>query len=238
MAKRRARKNTTQPAGSKNNVHEDGVSVDNKEAFQDHEVERQSAAIRALRDMEIEQLRTMLRLLHSYFNKEQLQVPVQQFFKENLPNLSIAEMAKDGQYEVKWKDRDGNVSLNHADERTLHASLLRRLSIAYPDYSAGIPSLGGFEFSNKSVKTGLLCADKLQIRSLVFEEPSESQVLELKDGLQTPNVNNNRLSVGITPKLSDFQSVVRCFYLYMAHPLVFIRKITWKQYKRLKMVEC
>ncbi|KAL0310611.1 UNVERIFIED_CONTAM: hypothetical protein Sangu_2355800 [Sesamum angustifolium] len=198
MAKRRARKNTTQPASSKNNVHEDGVSVDNKEAFQDHEVERQTAAIRALRDMEIEQLRTMLRLLHSYFNKEQLQVPVLQFFKENLPNLSIAEMAKDGQYEVKWKDRDANVSLNHADERTLHASLLRRLSIAYPDYSAGIHSLGGFEFSNKSgirillwreylptvpiftmhfkschllifmpVKTGLLCADKLQIRSLV-----------------------------------------------------------------------
>ncbi|KAI3466754.1 hypothetical protein Pfo_023417 [Paulownia fortunei] len=201
MAKRRVRKNTKQPVSNKNNCDQDGVPLDNKEeAFKDHEVERQSAAIRALRDVEIEQLRTMLRLLRSYFSKEQLQVPVLQFFKENLPNLSIAETGKDGQYEVKWKDKDGNLSLNHADERTLHASLLHRLSIAYPDYSTGIPSLGAFEFSNKSVKTGLFGADKLQIRSLVLEEPSDSQILELKDGLQTPNVSNNRLSVGITPK--------------------------------------
>ncbi|KAK6154787.1 hypothetical protein DH2020_009035 [Rehmannia glutinosa] len=138
----------------------------------------------------------MIRLLRSNFSEEQLQVPVLQFFKENLPNLSIGETGKDGQCEVKWRHE-----LNHADERTLHASLLQRLSIAYPDYSAGIPSLaGGFEFSNKSVKTGIFGADKLQIRSLVFEDPSESHMLELKDGLQTPNVSNNRLSVGMTPK--------------------------------------
>ncbi|PIN04169.1 hypothetical protein CDL12_23302 [Handroanthus impetiginosus] len=201
MAKRRGRKPTKQPVSNENNGDKDGVPLDNKqEAFQDQEVERQSAAIRALRDVEIEQLRTMLRLLRSYFSNEQLQVPVLQFFKENFPNLSIAETGKDGQCEVKWKEKDGNILLNHADEKTLHASLLHRLSIAYPDYSAGIPSLGGFEFSNKSVKTSLLGADKLQIRSLVLDEPSDSQLPELKDGLQTPNVSNNRLSVGITPK--------------------------------------
>ncbi|KAL8555594.1 hypothetical protein ACS0TY_003410 [Phlomoides rotata] len=51
-----------------------------------------------------------------------------------------------------------------------------------------------------TVKTTLLGADKLQIRSLVFGEPSDSLILEAKGGLQTPNVNNNRLSFGITPK--------------------------------------
>ncbi|KAL3851404.1 hypothetical protein ACJIZ3_013286 [Penstemon smallii] len=183
MAKRRVRKNTAKQ------------SVSKKEAFEDREVERQSAAIRDLRDMEIEQLQTMLRLLRSYFNEEQLQVPVLQFFKENLPNLSIIE--KDVQYEVGWKDKDGNISMNQVDDNTLHASLLHRLSMAYPDYSAGIASLGGFEFSNKSVKTGFFGADKLQIRSLVLEEPSDSQ---MKDGLQTPDVNNNKLLVGMTPK--------------------------------------
>lgn len=113
-------------------------------------VERQIAAIKALRDVEMEQLRTMLRLLCSNFSKEQLQVPVLQFFEEKFPNLSIPERGKDGQYEVKWKDREGNFSRNHADQGTLHASLLHRLSITYPDYSAGIQSLAGFEFSNKS----------------------------------------------------------------------------------------
>ncbi|KAK6133540.1 hypothetical protein DH2020_032669 [Rehmannia glutinosa] len=187
MPKRRGRKITTQPVGDKDICDQDGVPSSKKEeAFQDHEVERQSAAIRAIRDVEVEQLRTMIRLLRSNFSEEQLQVPVLQFFKENLPNLSIGETGKDGQCEVKWRHE-----LNHADERTLHASLLHRLSIAYPDYSAGITSLaGGFEFSNKS---GIR-------KCFVFEEPSDSQMLELKDGLQTPNVSNNRLSIGMTPK--------------------------------------
>lgn len=92
----------------------------------------------------------MLRLIRSYFSKEQLQVPVLQFFKEKLPNLSLAKTGKDDQYEVKWKHKDGNVTLDHADERTLHAALLNRLSMAYSDLSAGIPSLGAFEFSNQS----------------------------------------------------------------------------------------
>ncbi|KAK6142483.1 hypothetical protein DH2020_022831 [Rehmannia glutinosa] len=199
MPKRRVRRNTKQAVGNKD---QDGLPLNKKEeAFQDHEVERQSAAIRAIRDVEVEQLRTMLRLLRSNFSKEELQVPLLHFFKENLPNLSIAETGKDGQYEVKWGHKNSNFSLNHADDRILHAYLLHRLSIAYPRYSAGIPSLaGGFEFSNKSVKTGIFGADELQIRSLVFEEPPDSEILELKDGLQTPSVSNNRLSVGITSK--------------------------------------
>ncbi|XP_073055604.1 uncharacterized protein [Primulina eburnea] len=200
MAKRRVRNSTKQSASIGNNDDQDGVTLEKKEpAYQDYEVERQSAAIRALRDVEIDQLQTMLRLLRSYFSQEQLQVPVLQFFKENLPNLTIAGTRKDGQYDVQWKDADGNLTLNQADEIITHASLLHRLSVAYPDLSTGIPPFGGFEFSNKSVKTIPFGADKLQIRSLVLEGP-DSQVHELKNGLQTPDVRYNRLSVGMTPK--------------------------------------
>lgn len=201
MAKKRGRKPKLQPVMDVDDCHEEGVPPDKKEeAFDDREVERQIAAIRALRDVEIEQYRTTLWLLRSYFTKEQLQLPVLHLFRESLPNLSLAKTGEDGLYEVKRKDKDGNITLDHADERTLHAALFRRLSVSYPDFSAGIPSLGGYEFSNQSVKTSFLGPDQLQIRSLVFDEPSGSQMLELKDGLQTPNVNNNRLSVGITPK--------------------------------------
>ncbi|XP_057797622.1 uncharacterized protein LOC131013525 isoform X2 [Salvia miltiorrhiza] len=200
MAKKRGRAKK-QPVIEEQNCNEEGDPLEKKdEAFDNSEVERQCAAIRALRDVEIEQFGTMLRLLRSYFSEDQLQVPVLQFFRENLPNLSLEKAEKDGQYEVKWKQKDVDATLDHADERTLHAALLRRLSLAYPDFSAGIPSLGGFEFSNQSVKTSLFAADKLQIRSLVFDEPSDSQMLEPRDDLQTPNVSNNRLSVGITPK--------------------------------------
>ncbi|XP_051133643.1 uncharacterized protein LOC127253233 [Andrographis paniculata] len=203
---RKARKNTKKRAANNNdNDCEDGIPLKSKdETFEDPAVERQCAAIRALRDVEVEQLRTMIQLLRSSFSKEQQQVPVMQFFKENLPNLSIRETDKDGQIEVKWKEEDESLYLNHAGDAGVHPSLLRRLSMAYPDFSAGLSSLGGFEFSNKSVKTGVFGADKLQIRSLVLEEPSESQVLQLKDGMQTPNVSNSRLSVGVTPKTLRF----------------------------------
>ncbi|KZV52198.1 tetratricopeptide repeat protein 7A [Dorcoceras hygrometricum] len=212
MAKRRVRKNTKKSASIGNNGGQDDVTLEKKEpAYQYDEVERQSAAIRALRDVEIDQLLTMIRLLRSYFSQEQLQVPVLQFFKENLQNLTIA--GGHGQCDVQWKDADGNLTLNQADERNIHTSLLHRLSVAYPDLSTGIPSLGGFEFSNKSVKTVPFSADSLQIRSLVLEGGPDSQAYELKNCLQTPDVcilymaandsmqvSNNRLSVGMTPK--------------------------------------
>ncbi|KAI3456132.1 hypothetical protein Pfo_012795 [Paulownia fortunei] len=174
MAKRRVSKNTKQSMSNKNNGYHDGFPlVKTEEAFQDHEgikfhhyFENQSVAIRALRNVKIEQLRTMLRLLLSYFSKEQFQVP---------------RLEKDGQCEVQWKDKDVNLVMNQADEKTLHASLLHRLSIAYPDCTAG------FEFSNKSVKTAFFGADKFPIWSLVLEEPSDSQILDLKDGMQTPD---------------------------------------------------
>ena len=109
-------------------------------------VERRSAAIRGMRDVEIDHLLTGLRLLRSYFRQEQLQTPVLQFFEENLPNLSVVRNGKDGQYEVQWKDKDGNLSMNQVDGRNIHSSLLHRMSIAYPNCSA-IPSFSGFDSS-------------------------------------------------------------------------------------------
>lgn len=109
-------------------------------------VERQSAAIRAMRDVEIEHSLTGLRLLRSYFNEEQLQTPVLQFFKENLPNLSIIKNGEN--FEVQWNEKDDNLSMSQAPGgRDFHASLLHRLSIAYSDCSV-IPSLHGFELSS------------------------------------------------------------------------------------------
>ncbi|KAG6387116.1 hypothetical protein SASPL_152301 [Salvia splendens] len=189
------------PVVEEQNCSNEGAPPEEKdEAFDNYEVERQCAAIRALRDVEIERFSTVLQLLRLYFSEDQLQIPVLQFFSEKLPNLSLEATGKDGQYEVKSKGKAVDVTLDNGDERTLHAALLRRLSLAYPDFSAGIPSLDGFEFSNQSVKTTIFGADKLQIRSLVFDDPSHSQMLELKDELRTPNVSNHRLSVGVTPK--------------------------------------
>ncbi|CAN6910432.1 unnamed protein product [Brassica oleracea] len=51
--------------------------------------ERRIAAIKAIRDIEIEQSLTAQRLLCSYFTEEQLETPVLDFFKENLPDVSI-----------------------------------------------------------------------------------------------------------------------------------------------------
>ncbi|KAK6128967.1 hypothetical protein DH2020_037293 [Rehmannia glutinosa] len=156
MPRTKSRRNTKEAVGNKD---QDGVPLNKKKKHFKimkistifSSVERQSAAIRAIRDVEVEQLRTMLRLLDP-FQMNDLQVPpIFALFKENLPNLSIAETGKDCQYEVKWGHKDWNFSLNHADERTLHASLLHRPSIAYPDYSAeSLLWLGGFELSNKS----------------------------------------------------------------------------------------
>ncbi|THG12298.1 hypothetical protein TEA_001485 [Camellia sinensis var. sinensis] len=176
-------------------------------------VERRIAVSRAIRDVETDQLLTGLRLLRSYFKKEQLQTPVLQFFKENLPNLSIVKNGKDGQYAVQWRDKEGNLSMNQAG-RDMHKPLLHRISIAYPGCSTAMQSFGGIEFSRKAVKASLLGADNLQISdfvcsfvisvaaaTFVLEELSDTQMLGLQDGLQTPGASSHGgLSVGMTPK--------------------------------------
>lgn len=201
MARRRVKKTVKEAASSppESTVNGNRPQIQNKETqvpLIDQEVERQSAAIRAMRDVEIEHSLTGLRLLRSYFNEEQLQTPVLQFFKENLPNLSIIKNGEN--FEVQWNEKDDNLSMSQAPGgRDFHASLLHRLSIAYSDCSV-IPSLHGFELSSDAVRTSLLGVDNLQIRDFGLEGPCDSQMFG--DGLRTPGVSSQRLSMGMTPK--------------------------------------
>ncbi|KAG2240490.1 hypothetical protein Bca52824_090632 [Brassica carinata] len=71
------------------------------------EAERRIAAIKAIRDIEIEQSLTAQRLLCSYFTKEQLETPVLDFFKENLPDVSI-----------EWNHNTGDSSLGNWRAKT------------------------------------------------------------------------------------------------------------------------
>ncbi|GKV12134.1 hypothetical protein SLEP1_g23324 [Rubroshorea leprosula] len=164
------------------------------------EVERQIAAIRAIRDVDIEHMLTSLRLLRSYFSEEQCQTPVLQFFKESLPNLSVVRSEVNGEFHVQYKNEDGNLFMNHLDHVDLHASLLRRLSMAQ-SHCSGIPSFGGFDLSSsRAVRASFLGADNLQIKDLVLEGLQDSQVLGMHDSLRTPGASSQRLSIGLTPK--------------------------------------
>lgn len=195
MAKRRGRKTVKQ--AEKDSMKQTQIKNENVLPL-DQEVERQSAAVRAIRDVEIEHSLTALRLLRSYFSEEQLQTPVLQFFKENLPNISVVKNEEDGQFEVQWEDRGQNLSMNHADGKNIHASLLQRLSIAYPHRYA-IPPINNF-LSSEAGRTNLLGPDSLQFKDFVLEGPSDSQMLKMQDALWTPGVSSQRLSIGMTPK--------------------------------------
>ncbi|RXH75729.1 hypothetical protein DVH24_039428 [Malus domestica] len=105
MARKRGRKPVKQVASSPGNdfnlADEKEPQIEKQEAqFTDLDVDRQISAIRAMRDVEIEHLLTKLRLLRSYFTKEQLQTPLLQFFKHNYQNLSIVTCGENGMMEV------------------------------------------------------------------------------------------------------------------------------------------
>ncbi|KAG5534179.1 hypothetical protein RHGRI_022347 [Rhododendron griersonianum] len=213
-AKRTVKQSASSPSGNIDGASPEDPKFEKKEdTFIDQDVDRESAAIRAIRDVEIDHLLTGLRLLRSKFSKEQRQIPVLQFFRENLPDLSVVKNGKDGQYEVQWKDKDGTMPMNQADGIDIHASLLRQMSAAYPDCSTAFPSSGSFEFSSLAARASLLGADNLQTKdfvcsllipfglaTVVLEEPSDTQMFGLHDGLQTPGVTSHRMSVGMTPK--------------------------------------
>ncbi|XVF61724.1 hypothetical protein PTKIN_Ptkin08bG0153200 [Pterospermum kingtungense] len=204
MAKRRAKKTVKEvPASAVRDVEgndkKEGPNEENKVGLIDQEVERHCAAIRAVRDVEIEHMLTALRLLRSYCSQEQLQTPVLQFFNENLPNLSVVRNAENGLFEVQQKHEDGNISVDNAGGRDIHTSLLNRMSIAYAN-CPGIPSFGGFELSTEAARTSLLGAGSQQIKDFVLEGTSESQMFGMHDALRTPGVTSQRLSIGMTPK--------------------------------------
>ncbi|KAB5556553.1 hypothetical protein DKX38_007462 [Salix brachista] len=152
MARRRVKKTVTESAPS-NQENQPQIEEPKHFPFIDQEVERQIAAIRAMRDVEIEHLVTELRLLRSYFNGA-----------------------------------------------NINASLLRRLSLAYPGCSANL-SVGRFGLSSDAVKTSIFGAtDNWQKTGIVLEGQSDSQMLGMHDGIRTPGVTSQRQSIGMTPK--------------------------------------
>ncbi|KAK2387939.1 translation initiation factor [Trifolium repens] len=171
--------------------------------FMDHEIkalEQQVGAIRAVKEVKTEHLLTDLRYLRSCFSEEQLQKTVLEIFEEALPNLSIVNDKESNKFEVIWKDKESmNMNMNGGG---VHASLLQRLSMAYPHCSSSIPPFAGaFEYSSNAVgRTSFIGADNPYLKDFVLEEPSETQILATQEGLQTPGVTSQRLSVGMTPK--------------------------------------
>lgn len=198
MAKGRVKKTVKQSISSpQSNINGDvPKDLQKEDAFSDQEVERQITAARAIRNLEIEHLLTGLRLLHGNFSKEQLEMPLLQFFKENLPSLSIFKNEKNGQFKVEWKDKDGELSLKDDDVKNTYASLLHRISIAYPNRAARMPAFDGFEISSKEVKTDLMGGDNREVTG----ETSDIQMLGIQDAFRTPEVGGHRLSKGVTPK--------------------------------------
>lgn len=206
MPRQRVKKNVKQPTlSTRSDVNGEGANeppIENTEGairpkepkekaeeFGYEEAERRCNAARAMRNVAKEQLSTELCLLRLNFDKQQLQTPTWQFFEDNLPNL-LVKLGENRKFEVQWKDKDDNLSMYHADERSIHASLLHRLSVAYPNC---------FTTSN-AVCGSLLDADALQKMNFGLEDLSDTQMLGLHDGLKTPGVSSSRLSVGTTPK--------------------------------------
>lgn len=66
------------------------------------------------------------------------------FFKENLPDLSISRNEETGEIELKWKDENGDSFAGNANGVDMNYSILKRLSMRFPDlYSRS--SLGGYD---------------------------------------------------------------------------------------------
>ncbi|RWR83815.1 hypothetical protein CKAN_01258800 [Cinnamomum micranthum f. kanehirae] len=162
-----------------------------------HEVERRVTAIEAIRDAENEHLLTRLRLLRSYLSKDHLNIPAVQFFKQNLPNLSVI-FNEDGEYELEWNAKCSDVPVNDDAERNMYASIPHPSSIAYPsDHVAAMPNISSFEFSSKAAETSFLEAASLHLPDI---DLSDTLKLGFQDSLQTPGATSQRLSVGMTPK--------------------------------------
>ncbi|CAL5187667.1 unnamed protein product [Lathyrus oleraceus] len=159
----------------------------------DHEIqelERQIGEIRAVKEVKTKHLLEDLQLLRSSFSEEQLQKPVFEIFERILPNLSIVNDKERNICDVTWKDKAPmTMSMSYDD---VHASLLQRLSMAYPHCPSSIPPSAG--------RTSFAGASNPYLKDFVLEELSEAQTLGMQEGLETPGVSSQRMSVGMTPK--------------------------------------
>ncbi|CAH2079607.1 unnamed protein product [Thlaspi arvense] len=188
MPRRKAKKCVKRTEEEKN---DEGIQIEEtKDDFVIEEVERQIDAIRAIRGVETEHTLTALRLLQSYFSEEQLQTPMLEFFRENLPDLSISRNEESGEIEIKWDDKNGDSLMGDEDGVDLNYSILKRLSMGFS---------GGYDLPD-NVRANLLGTNNTQLENLVFQGTSGSQMFASNDALRTPVVNGQRLSIGMTPK--------------------------------------
>lgn len=198
MAKRKT-KRTNQCVGTNDEPH-----LETNEASKiNEEVERQISTIKAMSEMELEHLLTGVRLLRSYISEEHLQIPVSQFCKEYLPNLLLVKDGKDGHYSLRWKEEDGSFAMRNGDARDFSASLLHHISMGYPkipNLSAALSSFDGLQISSKGMNSSLPGGDAPQFGNYAMREPSNMQSFGFQDGLHTPGVCIQRMSVGMTPK--------------------------------------
>ncbi|KAG9440537.1 hypothetical protein H6P81_020702 [Aristolochia fimbriata] len=142
-----------------------------KKKISNREAERRIAAIRAICNAEIETLLMRLRLARSFLTKEHLESPALEFFKKNLPDISVIQNEHSGEIEFDWN----NVCNLH-----LFTAMVKEPRASF------LPDMSHLDFSSRSVETAFLQAAKSHIPDLVWEEMSETHLLGLPDGFQTP----------------------------------------------------
>ncbi|CAN6322052.1 unnamed protein product [Urochloa humidicola] len=151
------------------------------------ESERRVTAIRAIKDAEAGNTRSQLQLVRSYFSKEQLEANAFEYFRENLPNLSIVTNEKCDVLELKWNDGDKCILGDFTDDKILQASI------------ASLSTAVGLQFPGNSVGKDFYRRIS-NFSDFAWSELPEGQMAGTSDAFQTPGAVSNRLSVGMTPK--------------------------------------
>ncbi|KAL5211238.1 hypothetical protein ABZP36_022085 [Zizania latifolia] len=154
----------------------------------DQELERRSAAIKAIQAAEIESIISRLRLVHSCISKEQQETCALQYFQENLPSLSVVWNEKQNELELKWKDWDNQIIGDHCDDKIFRASI------------CSLPNVGGVLFSGDSARKSFFESASFNFNDSAWSELPEAQLAGVADALQTPGAMSTRLSFGMTPK--------------------------------------
>ncbi|CAL5056259.1 unnamed protein product [Urochloa decumbens] len=151
------------------------------------ESERRITAIGAIKDAEAGNIRSQLQLVRSYFSKEQLEANALEYFRENLPNLSIVTNEKDDVLELKWNDGDKFILGDFTDDKILQASI------------ASLSTAVGLQFPGNSVGKDFYRRIS-NFSDFAWSELPEGQMAGTSEAFQTPGAVSDRMSIGMTPK--------------------------------------
>ncbi|KAG6530464.1 uncharacterized protein LOC122047860 [Zingiber officinale] len=151
-------------------------------AFSQREVEMRTAAIKANCEVELGSLLSWVRLLPSYFSKDQLDTPALKFFQENLPNAALTRNEKYNVFEMQWNSKESCYEGGKYDRASVSNAFT-------------IPAMSALQFSVDTVKRNLEAAN-LWMNDFGLGEPSESG----QATFETPGATTARLSFGMTPK--------------------------------------